>query len=73
MEVKSGVKGSMSSMYALMRNPEKHIEGGIRCSLENFGHFDSPEGKRIDLVPLYAISHLFADGQPCVSFQHKLS
>ncbi len=62
MEVKSGVKGSMSSMYALMRNPEKHIEGGIRCSLENFGHFDSLDGKRIDLIPLYAISHLFADG-----------
>lgn len=58
-EVKSGVKGSMSSMYSLMRNPQKHIEGGIRCSLENFGCFDSPEGKRIDIIPLYAISNLF--------------
>lgn len=58
-EVKSGVKGSMSSMYSLMRNPQKHIEGGIRCSLENFGSFDSPEGKRIDIIPLYAISNLF--------------
>lgn len=58
MEVKSGVKGSMSSMYSMMRNPEKHIERGIRCSLENFGSFNSPDGKRIDLVPLYAISQL---------------
>ena len=58
-EVKSGVKGSMSSMYSLMRNPQKHIERGIRCSLENFGSFDSPDGKRIDIVPLYAISNLF--------------
>lgn len=37
-EVKSGVKGSMSSMYSLMRNPQKHIEMGIRCSLENLVH-----------------------------------
>ena len=58
-EVKSGVKGSMSSMYSLMRNPQKHISRGIRCSLENFGTFQSPEDKRIDIVPLYAISNLF--------------
>jgi uncharacterized protein len=58
MEVKSGVKGSMSSMYSMMRNPEKHIERGIRCSLENFGSFNSPDGKRVDIVPLYAISQL---------------
>lgn len=59
MEVKSGVKGSMNSMYSLMRNEQKHIESGIRCSLENFGTFLSPEGKRIDIIPLYAISNLF--------------
>ncbi len=59
LEVKSGVKGSMSSMYSLMSHPQKHIESGIRCSLENFGAFQSPEGKRIDIVPLYAISNLF--------------
>ena len=58
-EVKSGVKGSMSSMYSLMRNPQKHISRGIRCSLENFGTFQSPEDKRIDIVPLYAISNIF--------------
>ena len=60
-EVKSGVKGSMSSMYSLMRNPQKHIEMGIRCSLENFGTFASPGGKKIDIIPLYAISNLFAE------------
>lgn len=59
LEVKSGVKGSMSSMYSLMSNPQKNIESGIRCSLENFGAFQSPEGKRIDIIPLYAISNLF--------------
>ncbi len=58
-EVKSGTKGSMSSMYSLMSNPQKHIENGIRCSLENFGTFLSPEGKRIDIIPLYAISNIF--------------
>lgn len=58
-EVKSGVKGSMSSMYSLMSNQQKHIESGIRCSLENFGGFLSPEGKRIDIIPLYAISNIF--------------
>lgn len=58
-EVKSGVKGSMSSMYSLMSNQQKHIESGIRCSLENFGSFLSPEGKRIDIIPLYAISNIF--------------
>lgn len=58
-EVKSGVKGSMYSMYSLMRNPQKHISRGIRCSLENFGTFQSPENKRIDIFPLYAISNLF--------------
>lgn len=58
-EVKSGVKGTMSSMYALMRNPQKHINKGIRCSLENLGTFQSPEGKEIDIIPIYAISKLF--------------
>lgn len=59
-EVKSGVKGSMNSMYSLMRNPQKHINRGIRCSLENFGSFLGTEGKKIDIVPLYAISKLFS-------------
>lgn len=45
----------------LLRNPQKHIEMGIRCSLENFGTFASPDGKKIDIIPLYAISNLFAE------------
>lgn len=59
LEVKSGVKGSMSSMYSLMSNPQKHISRGIRCSLENFGTFQSPDDKRIDIIPIYAISNIF--------------
>ena len=51
----------MSSMYSLMRNLQKHIEMGIRCSLENFGTFASSNGKKIDIIPLYAISNLFAE------------
>lgn len=58
-EVKAGVKGSMASLYSLMNHPPKHIEVGVRCSLENFGTFLSPAGKRIDIVPLYAMSSLF--------------
>ncbi len=58
-EVKSGVKGSMASMYSLMHNQQKNIQHGIRCSLENFGSFPSPQGKRVDIIPLYAVSSLF--------------
>ena len=29
------------------------------CDLENFGTFESPDGKKIDIIPLYAISNLF--------------
>ncbi len=29
------------------------------CDLENFGTFGSLDGKKIDIVPLYAISNLF--------------
>ena len=58
-EVKSGVKGSMNSMYSLMNNQQKHISRGIRCSLENFGSFMSPANKRIDIIPLYAVSKIF--------------
>ncbi|GEM_PF-4071977 len=38
---------------------KKHIVNGIRCSLENFGTFPCLDGKRIDIIPLYAISNLF--------------
>ena len=50
-----------STEMEAMRNEWKHIEMGIRCSLENFGTFESPDGKKIDIIPLYAISNLFAE------------
>ena len=38
---------------------KEHIKYGIRCSLENFGEFVNPKGKRTIVNPLYAISNLF--------------
>ena len=57
-EVKSGVKGSMKSLYELLSKPQKDIPYAIRCSLENFGSFVSPAGKSISICPLYAISNI---------------
>lgn len=57
MEVKSGLRGSMASLYVFME--KEHIQYGIRCSLENFGEFTNPKGKRIVINPLFAISNLF--------------
>ena len=57
-EVKSGVKGSMRSLYELLSKPQKDIPYAIRCSLENFGSFLSPAGKPISICPLYAISNI---------------
>ena len=51
-EVKSGLKGSMQSLYIFMQ--EKNSEIGIRTSLENFGKI-----KNIEIYPLYAISNIF--------------
>lgn len=48
-EVKSGTKGAMQSMYRFMS--EKNSSYGIRCSMENFGKFDD-----IKIYPLYAVS-----------------
>jgi len=50
-EVKSGTQGSMQSLRLFMK--EKHIERGIRTSLENFGRYED-----IDVYPLYAIGNL---------------
>lgn len=52
LEVKSGTSGSMKSMYQFMS--DKHLEYGIRTSLENFGKLD-----KVDIIPLYALSNLF--------------
>ena len=48
-EVKSGTKGSMQSMFQFLS--EKKYDYGIRCSLENFGAFQN-----VRIYPLYAIS-----------------
>lgn len=61
MEVKSGLRGSMASLYVFME--KEHIKYAIRCSLENFGEFVSPKGKKILVNPLYAISNLFSCGE----------
>jgi predicted AAA+ superfamily ATPase len=50
-EVKSGTKGSMQSMFLFLK--EKNRQYGIRTSLENFGQFDN-----IKICPLYAIGNL---------------
>ena len=50
-EVKSGAQGSMQSLRFFMK--EKHIDRGIRTSLENFGQLGD-----IDIYPLYAIGNI---------------
>jgi uncharacterized protein len=46
-EVKSGTKGAMQSLYKFM--DEKNSKHGIRTSLENFGMIE-----RIKIIPIYA-------------------
>ena len=48
-EVKSGTKGSMQSLFLFMK--EKKAQTGVRFSLENYSRFDN-----IDIFPLYAVS-----------------
>jgi predicted AAA+ superfamily ATPase len=50
-EVKSGTQGSMQSLRLFMK--EKHIDRGVRTSLENFGRYED-----IDIYPLYAIGNV---------------
>jgi predicted AAA+ superfamily ATPase len=50
-EVKSGTKGSMQSMFQFLS--EKKYTYGIRCSMENFGIYQN-----IKIYPLYAVSRL---------------
>ncbi|MDR0618338.1 MAG: AAA family ATPase [Bacteroidales bacterium] len=49
LEIKSGTKGSMQSMFLFMK--EKNVPYGIRSSLENFGQLPD-----VKIIPLYAIS-----------------
>jgi predicted AAA+ superfamily ATPase len=51
-EVKSGTKGSMQSLFLFLK--EKEISKGIRISNENFSAYDS-----IEVFPLYAIGNIF--------------
>ncbi len=48
-EVKSGTKGSMQSMFQFLS--EKKYSYGIRCSMENFGIY-----RNVKVYPLYAAS-----------------
>ena len=50
-EVKSGMRGSMQSMFQFLS--EKKYPYGIRCSMENFGTFEN-----IKIYPLYAASQI---------------
>jgi predicted AAA+ superfamily ATPase len=52
-EVKSGTQGGMQSLRFFMK--EKHIERGVRTSLENFGRYEN-----IDVYPLYAIGNILS-------------
>ena len=51
-EVKAGVSGSMKSMYQFIS--DKHLQYGIRTSLENFGALE-----KVQIIPLYALSTIF--------------
>jgi len=50
-EVKSGTKGSMQSMFQFLS--EKRYPYGVRCSMENFGIYQN-----IKIYPLYAASRI---------------
>lgn len=50
-EVKSGTKGSMQSLYIFLA--EKGIKEGVRLSLENFSAID-----KVKIMPLYAVKNL---------------
>jgi predicted AAA+ superfamily ATPase len=53
-EVKAGTKGKMQSLYLFLS--EKKKTRGVRCSMENFSHFTSPqESALVEVVPLYGI------------------
>ena len=62
LEVKAGVQGGMKSLWDFMR--DKKLSQAIRCSLEDFGHFDYIDSKadnavrHVEIVPLYAISQM---------------
>jgi len=52
-EVKSGTKGSMNSMFIFLK--EKKAQYGCRISMENFAEFEN-----IKVYPLYAVANILA-------------
>lgn len=61
---KAGTSGKMKSLHLFMR--QKHLTDGVRCSLENFALLENQDKqdenvvRRIRIVPLYAVSNLYA-------------
>lgn len=51
LEVKAGKRGSMQSLYQLLKK-KPQMPFGIRCALENFSSFEN-----VKVYPLYAISN----------------
>lgn len=62
-ECKSGTSGKMKSLHYFMK--QKHLSYAIRCSLENFALLESNDNqngdtpRRIQIIPLYAVSNLY--------------
>jgi predicted AAA+ superfamily ATPase len=51
-EVKSGTKGAMQSLYLFLK--EKNVESGIRISLENFSTMN-----KVHIFPLYGVKNIW--------------
>lgn len=62
-ECKSSTSGKMKSLHYFMK--QKHLSYAIRCSLENFALLESNDNqdgdapRRIQIIPLYAVSNLY--------------
>ena len=63
-ECKAGVSGKMKSLYEFMR--QKHLTEAIRCSSENYSqleYFDKKDDgalRHVQILPLFAVSNIFA-------------
>lgn len=53
-EIKSGTQGGMKSLWLFMR--EKHLTEALRCSLENFGHFEYVDHADNDVADMLQFS-----------------
>jgi predicted AAA+ superfamily ATPase len=55
LEIKSGSKGSMQSMFSFLneKRSSPHTKIGVRASMENFGEINN-----ILIIPLFALSQL---------------